>query len=41
MIEGYFYEFTFSVDGELIDANKEAPNLNYCPGYGYRYLLNI
>jgi hypothetical protein len=41
MIKGDFYEFTFFVDGEFIDADKDAPNLNYCPGYGYRYLLNI
>ncbi len=36
-----FYEFTFIVDGDWIDADKNAPNLNFCPGYGYRYLLNI
>jgi hypothetical protein len=36
-----FYEFTFIVDGNWIDADKNAPNLNFCPGYGYRYLLNI
>jgi hypothetical protein len=28
-----FYEFTFLVDGHS--------NLNFCPGYGYRYLLKI
>ncbi len=38
---GNFYEFTFIVDGNWIDANKNAPNINFCPGYGYRYLLNI
>jgi hypothetical protein len=36
-----FYEFTFIVDGDWLDADKNAPNLNFCPGYGYRYLLNI
>jgi hypothetical protein len=36
-----FYEFTFIVDGDWMDADKNAPNLNFCPGYGYRYLLNI
>lgn len=36
-----FYEFTFIVDGDWIDADKNAPNLNFCPGYGYRYLLNV
>jgi hypothetical protein len=36
-----FYEFTFIVDGDWIDADKNAPNLNFCHGYGYRYLLNI
>ena len=36
-----FYEFTFIVDGDWIDADKNAPNLNFCPGYGYRYLLKI
>ena len=36
-----FYEFTFIVDGNWIDADKNAPNLNFCPGYGYRYLLDI
>jgi 1,4-alpha-glucan branching enzyme len=40
-ITGDFYEFTFIVDGDWIDADKNAPNLNFCPGYGYRYLLNI
>ena len=40
-ITGDFYEFTFLVDGEWIDADKTASNLNFCPGYGYRYLLKI
>ena len=40
-IIGNFYEFTFLVDGEWIDAVKTAPNLNFCPGYGYRYLVKI
>lgn len=37
---GSFLEFTFRVDGKLIDADRSAPNLNYCAGYGYRYVIH-
>ncbi|MEQ9423909.1 MAG: hypothetical protein RJQ09_05795 [Cyclobacteriaceae bacterium] len=34
-----FYEFTFRVDGELIDADPTSPNVINCPGYGHRYIV--
>lgn len=36
-----FYEFTFRVNGKLIDANKNAPNVVHCVGYGSRYLIHF
>lgn len=36
-----FYEFTFRVDGELMDANSQASNVIHCPGYGSRYLIHF
>jgi|GEM_PF-2241406 len=38
-LEYGFYEFTFIVHGNWLDANKDAVNINYCPGYGYRYVI--
>lgn len=38
---GVFYEFTFLVDGKWRDADKNAPNTNFCPRYGYKYVLDI
>lgn len=35
-----FYEFTFRVDGVLIDADKNHENVIHCRGYGYRYVIN-
>lgn len=35
-----FYEFTFLVNGKLIDANKNDENVIHCAGYGYRYVIN-
>lgn len=35
-----FYEFTFIVDGEWLDADKESDNVIHCPGYGYRYNID-
>ncbi|MFW6376087.1 MAG: glycogen-binding domain-containing protein [Thermoplasmatota archaeon] len=35
-----FYEFTFIVDGEWIDADKDSDNVIHCPGYGYRYKID-
>ncbi|MEO1051950.1 MAG: hypothetical protein AAFX87_15065 [Bacteroidota bacterium] len=34
-----FYEFTFVVNGEMIDANKKASNALHCVGHGYRYVI--
>ena len=34
------YEFTFIVDGEWIDADKDLENVIHCPGYGYRYTIS-
>lgn len=34
-----FYEFTFQVDGELVDADTAAPHTIYCAGYGHRYTI--
>ena len=34
-----FKEFTFVVDGEWLDADQGAENVNHCPGYGYRYTI--
>jgi len=36
-----FYEFTFRVNGKLIDANKDASNVIHCAGYGSRYLIHF
>ena len=36
---GSFYEFTFRVDGMLIDANKNDERVIHCQGYGYRYVI--
>lgn len=36
-----FYEFTFRVNGKLIDANAKAPNVIHCAGYGSRYLIHF
>lgn len=34
-----FYEFTFRVDGQLIDADKDHRDTIHCTGYGYRYVI--
>lgn len=34
-----FYEFTFRVDGKLIDADRGYHNTIHCAGYGYRYVI--
>ncbi len=39
-LSGEFDEFTFVVDGEWLDADKEAENVNYCAGHGYRYVIS-
>lgn len=39
-LSGSFYEFTFRVDGVLVDAEKENKNVIHCQGYGYRYVIN-
>lgn len=36
---GSFYEFTFRVNGVLIDADKNDGNVIHCQGYGYRYVI--
>ncbi len=36
-----FYEFTFRVNGKLIDANPKAPNVIHCVGYGSQYLIHF
>lgn len=38
--ERSFYEFTFLVDGKLVDADKEAENVIHCAGHGYRYVIS-
>lgn len=38
-VSGTFYEFTFRVDGSLVDADKNDNNVIHCQGYGYRYVL--
>jgi len=38
-LEVVFYEFTFIVDGEWLDADRESDNVIHCPGYGYRYVI--
>ena len=35
-----FYEFTFLVKDELVDANPKAENVIHCAGYGYRYVIH-
>ena len=37
---GSFYEFTFRVDGVLIDADKDNSSVIHCRGYGYRYVIS-
>jgi hypothetical protein len=39
-ISGNFYEFTFRVDGVLVDADKNNKNVIHCQGYGYRYVID-
>lgn len=34
-----FYEFTFCVDSELVDADSSGSNVIFCSGYGYRYVI--
>ncbi len=34
-----FNEFTFIVDGEWLDADRDAENVIHCSGYGYRYTI--
>lgn len=34
-----FYEFTFLVNNQYIDAPVNAPNVIHCQGYGYRYVI--
>jgi hypothetical protein len=36
---GNFLEFTFRVNGKLIDADRSANNIIYCAGYVYRYVI--
>jgi hypothetical protein len=38
-LSGNFYEFTFRVDGILVDADKNNEHVIHCVGYGYRYIL--
>lgn len=35
-----FYEFTFSVAGQLVDADRRADHVIHCAGYGYRYVIH-
>ncbi len=37
--EGGFYEFTFRIDGELVDADSRFPHTIHCAGYGYRHTI--
>jgi len=39
-ISGSFYEFTFRVNGSLIDADKNNKSVIHCQGYGYRYVIS-
>ncbi|MEQ8304831.1 MAG: hypothetical protein RIB47_15655 [Cyclobacteriaceae bacterium] len=39
--ERSFYEFTFRVNGKLIDANHEASNVIHCAGHGSRYVIHF
>jgi hypothetical protein len=39
-LKGSFYEFTFRVDGQLIDADKNYKDVIHCTGYGYRYVIH-
>ena len=34
-----FYEFTFLVNNRYLNANRKAPNVIHCAGYGYRYVI--
>lgn len=34
-----FCEFTFRVDGVLIDANPKSKDVIFCAGYGHRYVI--
>ncbi|MGE0588192.1 MAG: hypothetical protein AB7O48_06430 [Cyclobacteriaceae bacterium] len=36
-----FYEFTFRVNGKLLDAPSNAPNVIHCAGYGSRYVIRF
>ena len=36
---GSFYEFTYRVDGVLIDADRNDKSVIHCQGYGYRYVI--
>jgi len=36
-----FYEFTFRVNGKLLDAPSNAPNVIHCVGYGSRYVIHF
>ena len=36
-----FYEFTFRVDGVLVDADDSASNVIHCAGFGSRYLIHF
>jgi len=36
-----FYEFTFRINGQLIDANDNAINVIHCAGYGSRYTISF
>ncbi len=35
-----FYEFTFRVDGKLMDADKKHESTIHCAGHGYRYVIH-
>jgi len=39
-LSGDFYEFTFRIDGVLVDADKNHKHVIHCQGYGYRYVLH-
>lgn len=40
ILNGNFYEFTFRVDGELTDADKNHKEVIHCAGFGYRYIIH-
>lgn len=35
-----FYEFSYVVDGDRLDADPKAPNSIHCAGHGYRYVIH-